>query len=326
MRSWLRNLVYISLAISLLIHLVVGLGLHFSKVPPWQDHKDKVEVVILDQSPSEKKAVADEVKKQIVEQPDKALNDETPEDAKYMSAHNQRVVHETKAQQTGDFHNSQGQGNNLPSAKPAPAPVAKTEQMAEQRPKMKNKSKGQPAPDDKGQIPTLSDLSPRFEPYEHRQEQTDAGSGQAPSQTNDFLKDTPPSLETVLNTREFIYYSYYQRIRTQIRQYWEPNIREIVKKIYASGRTIASEHDHITRVIIVLDSAGKVIKVQVVGESGVKDLDDAAVNALRSAAQFPNPPKGIVDADGTIKINWDFILEADNLPSQVVEPRYADDR
>jgi protein TonB len=52
------------------------------------------------------------------------------------------------------------------------------------------------------------------------------------------------------------------------------------------------------------------MRVQVVGESGVKDLDDAAVEAFRAAEPFPNPPKGIVDADGTIKINWDFILEA----------------
>jgi protein TonB len=40
------------------------------------------------------------------------------------------------------------------------------------------------------------------------------------------------------------------------------------------------------------------------------DLDSAAVEAFRQAAPFPNPPKGMVEADGTIKIRWDFVLEA----------------
>ena len=111
-------------------------------------------------------------------------------------------------------------------------------------------------------------------------------------------------------TREFIYYSYYQRIRSQIRQFWEPSIRGKVKKIFAQGRSLASEHDHVTRVVITLNKEGALLRVQVVGESGLKDLDDAAVEAFRAAEPFPNPPQGIVENDGTIKINWDFILEA----------------
>jgi protein TonB len=48
----------------------------------------------------------------------------------------------------------------------------------------------------------------------------------------------------------------------------------------------------------------------VVGPSGLTDLDDAAVEAFRAAAPFPNPPNGIVEGDGLIRIRWDFILEA----------------
>ena len=50
--------------------------------------------------------------------------------------------------------------------------------------------------------------------------------------------------------------------------------------------------------------------VQVLNDSGIRDLDDAAVEAFKEAAPFPNPPEGIVESDGTIKIRWDFILEA----------------
>ena len=50
--------------------------------------------------------------------------------------------------------------------------------------------------------------------------------------------------------------------------------------------------------------------MKVVGESGLHDIDEAALEAFRAAEPFPNPPKGIVEKDGTIKIRWDFILEA----------------
>ncbi len=74
---------------------------------------------------------------------------------------------------------------------------------------------------------------------------------------------------------------------------------------------IASSQDRITRVVIVLNEQGTLVGVQVIGASGVQDLDEAAIEAFRAAAPFPNPPKGIVDQDGKIKIRWDFILEAD---------------
>ena len=77
------------------------------------------------------------------------------------------------------------------------------------------------------------------------------------------------------------------------------------------GRELASaEEDRITRVIIILDDGGILQGVQVLEESGVRDLDDAAVEAFRAAAPFPNPPKGIIEDDGTVKIHWDFVLEA----------------
>ncbi|HPI41531.1 MAG TPA: TonB family protein [Pseudobdellovibrionaceae bacterium] len=51
------------------------------------------------------------------------------------------------------------------------------------------------------------------------------------------------------------------------------------------------------------------VKVQVIGDSGIQDLDDAAIEAFKAAAPFPNPPKGVVENDGTVQIRWDFVLE-----------------
>jgi protein TonB len=80
--------------------------------------------------------------------------------------------------------------------------------------------------------------------------------------------------------------------------------------MFRQGRSIASDQDRITKLLIVLNPSGILMKVQVVSDSGVRDLDDAAIEAFKSAAPFPNPPQGIVDPDGTVKIRWDFILES----------------
>jgi protein TonB len=79
--------------------------------------------------------------------------------------------------------------------------------------------------------------------------------------------------------------------------------------LFQQGRSIASARDRITKLLIVLNPAGTLVNVQVLSDSGVRDLDDAAIEAFRAAAPFPNPPKGIIETDGTVKIRWDFVLE-----------------
>jgi len=37
-------------------------------------------------------------------------------------------------------------------------------------------------------------------------------------------------------------------------------------------------------------------------------LADAAVKAFNQAGPFPNPPQGIIDSSGEIKVPWEFIL------------------
>ena len=41
-----------------------------------------------------------------------------------------------------------------------------------------------------------------------------------------ILKDVDEGPQTILNTREFVYYSYYSRIKSKLQQFWEPKIKE----------------------------------------------------------------------------------------------------
>lgn len=259
----------------------------------------------------------DATKGQIVDQSEKAVNDEVPENSKYLSRHNQKVKEETRAQLTDKFRNSSGTGGVV-SQKREAGQVAENVKPAEDS---TDETKQKDIVKHRNGLAvgkTLKDFKPDFK-IGPKADTVASGGGEGPSATDDNL-DKPVGMETMLSTREFVYFSYYNRIKDKLRQYWEPKIKEKVTRIFRQGRTIASDADKITKVIIVLDGKGILQKVQVVGESGVSDLDDAAVEAFRAAAPFPNPPKGIVEQDGLIRIRWDFILEADN--TQRIENLY----
>jgi protein TonB len=296
-----RRAFILGLFISLFLHVALLVSVQFwpRSTPP---KKEEIEVSLIE--PPTKTSKDDQLK-QIVDQSEKSINDETPKDAKYMSRNNQRVEKETKAQQQGKFIN---QDNGSPS----PAQQART------TPPKPSSNEPKPTAKGPGNLPKLKDLRPNLD---WSREALAAKQGQGPSQTDDFVKDTTDGPQTLLNTREFIYFTYYARIKDRLRQYWEPKIKDKVQRLLAQGRTIASNQERITKIIITLDNKGTLIKVQVIGESGIHDLDDAAVEAFRLAAPFPHPPAGIIDSDGTIKIRWDFVLEANNSLLQV--DRYA---
>jgi protein TonB len=258
-------------------------------------------------------------KHQIVDQSEKALNDEVPTEQRFLSVHNQVVKKQTIAKNHGEFKNSkmpaaQSGDGGQPESKPLTVEdlkpkfdISKTiqnrleaekdrEQQSEKDALKKyEERKAQKIANDKTHRPASAD-----KPGE---------TGADASQSLDYIKDLDPGLETLLSTKEFVYYTYYARIRRQLNQYWGPKVREKLTKLYRQGRSIASADDKVTKLLISLDRQGNLVKVQIIGNSGVHDLDEAAVESFRAAAPFPNPPGGMVDPDGQIKIRWDFILE-----------------
>lgn len=124
----------------------------------------------------------------------------------------------------------------------------------------------------------------------------------------DYAKGIAESERTALNTREYLYYGYYQRIRERLDRAWLPILKTSLVKFYRGGRHLASDMDHTTRVVVVLNSLGEIVRVQMVGESGTRDLDEAAVKAFNQAGPFPNPPRGMIGPTGEIQVPWEFIL------------------
>lgn len=237
-----------------------------------------------------KSSTPDQLKNtQIVQQDDKSVNEKTPEKDYKLSKNNQDVKKETKAEKNGEFQNRKNRVD---------AP--------------KNKAQAMAKPATKQNI--LNSLKPSMYDSQYSSAKlapppTPAMSGAEVSQNDDYLKDVAAGAETLLRTREFVYYSYYNRIKRKLRQFWEPRIQKKIEKIMRKGRRIASANDKITHLVITLDRSGELVRIQVKHASGYNDLDDAAIEAFREAAPFPNPPKGIVTDAGEVKIPWSFVLE-----------------
>jgi len=302
----LRNSIIFSVCLHILIAgaLLIAEQFKNSQTPP--------QVVTVDFiSPEEaQRRMQEPLAQQIVEQDEKNANDIEPEKAKYLSAKNQKVEKETVAKNRGEFQNRKQTATALSQA---PGKAGQQQAQASQS----ETRKGPPQVKDLFAGYNASESYERQKNQVQRQAKTQTGNSVNPgqtgevSQTNDYLKDLEQGVETLVNAREFKYYSYYSRIRRQLSQHWQSKVSEKMSKLFKEGRSpAAAGQDRITKVVVVLNAAGSLVGVQVLSDSGVRDLDEAAVEAFRAAAPFPNPPKGIVEEDGTVKIRWDFILES----------------
>jgi len=124
----------------------------------------------------------------------------------------------------------------------------------------------------------------------------------------DYVEGVPETDRTALNTKEFVFYGYFQRIRSRLELAWEPILKRHLIRMQKTGRNLASDRDYVTRTLVTLNDHGEIVRVQIVEESGTRDLDEAAVKAFNEAGPFPNPPKGLIESDGKIQLRWDFVL------------------
>lgn len=86
--------------------------------------------------------------------------------------------------------------------------------------------------------------------------------------------------ELIVNTKEFKYWAYLQKMKQKIELVWEyPE--------YARSRGIGGS----LKIHFSIDKTGKIETINLVSSSGVKILDDAAIKALKDASPFPPFPE-----------------------------------
>lgn len=290
------------------------MGLHFALMALWVDHqKNGAELLptgptVIELSDLNTVAPSKEslpispkrtLKDQVVETED-AGNNEMDPNAALLSNKNQKAEQETKAASTDGFKTGGGKG-----AKES-GDTSESE-LQEESSEADELSLGTLPPKKRDwKKLSLKDLSVH-------------GDGTPLSASDDYLPGVASGERTILSTREFRYFSYYNRIKELLRQHWKPNIEREVAKLWGKGQMLR-ESELVTRVLVLLDQSGQIQKVSKVGASGVQEIDEVAVQAFVQAAPFPNPPAGLIDTDGFVRINWDFILQTASAPTIQYRP------
>ncbi len=128
---------------------------------------------------------------------------------------------------------------------------------------------------------------------------------------NDLLDDVEVGDGTYLNTREWKYASFFNRVKQSVSQQWNPNaqlrLRDPTLQIYG-GR------DRHTLLQVTLTADGHLKDAWVEKSSGLDFLDLEAVKAFERAQPFPNPPGGLIASDQTVKFQFGFYLEMSGRP------------
>jgi TonB family protein len=255
-----------------------------AKLPPIPKPKDRVEPEVAET--------------------DEAPNNQLDPDAQILSSRNQKVDQQTKAALIDDYRKKQGTGmknsvsrqNTAPPTGETDAAIARKSDDALEG----TQQKKQAGVKRNWKTLTLRDLGL-------------GGDGGPTAATDDRLNNIAKGENTVLSTREFKFFSYYHRIKETLRQYWKPNVERKLAMLWGRG-TRMKEAELVTQVLVMLDSSGTVARISKVNSSGFDDLDEAAIDAFNQAAPFPNPPQGMIDPDGYVRIRWDFILKTEASP------------
>ncbi len=128
---------------------------------------------------------------------------------------------------------------------------------------------------------------------------------------NDHLQDVEEGDGTYLNTKEWKYASFFNRVKQSVSQQWNPGqqlrLRDPTGNIYG-GR------DRYTVLAVTLTNQGNVREIYVEKSCGLDFLDLEAIQAFERSQPFPNPPPGLVQADSSVRFQFGFFLEMSGRP------------
>ena len=127
------------------------------------------------------------------------------------------------------------------------------------------------------------------------------------SGTQDALKDIDDGDETALNSKKWRFASFFNRVKKQVQEHWHPD--EVYRRRDPTG-AIYGHTNRLTMLRVQLKPDGHLANVALDLPSGLEFLDDEAIQAFREAQPFPNPPRGLVDAnDGLVNFQFGFLFD-----------------
>lgn len=123
---------------------------------------------------------------------------------------------------------------------------------------------------------------------------------------NDHLEDVEEGDGTFLNTKEWKYSSFFNRVKQSVGMHWRPG--EVLRPRDPTGN-IYGGRDRYTLLNVTLDERGRIKDISVERSCGLDFLDLEAVRSFERAQPFPNPPPGLLAADSTVRFSFGFFVE-----------------
>lgn len=245
--------------------------------------------------------------------------EETPENSRFLGEKNQAYDRQVMARQNGSFKEA-GKGKTTGNENSL---AQKSESVKKVAKKAAPKKRGALSLSDLGGF-TLKDLDSIEKEIEDSLKEAEQLAAQnnemakgiesgklnvrGLAANNDHVEDIPLGEMTNLNTTEFKYYGFYHRIRLQLEQHWGSTIKDKARAIYRSGGRVPASESMITSITVTLDNKGRILDMRIDGTSGIRELDQAAIESFNKAGPFPNPPKGLL-VGGRATIQWGFVVK-----------------
>ena len=278
---------------------------------------------------------------QVVQLPKPVTPMERPRDAKYVAEDDSKVEKETKKQGRYDDRAAAPPMLAMRSQTPAETSAPPTPPGAEGSPGARRREQAQPPAPEAPAAPTpaipdpdgIHPLQPGLPPRAPTDPAETAGAGRrspgtmplTPSSTQlaqaigggtqDHLPDVDDGANTALNAKGWKFATFFNRIKRQVAQHWRPaeqyEKRDPTGHIYGSGQWVTMLH-------ISLKPDGSLSGVTVAKPSGLEFLDDEAIEAIKRASPYPNPPTQLVGQDGMIAFKFGFFFDVDGGPRMKV--------
>ena len=123
---------------------------------------------------------------------------------------------------------------------------------------------------------------------------------------NDYLPEVETEDATRLNTWQFLHAPFFNRIANGVRRTWKPGFA--IRRHDPHFQVYGSQARN-TVLSITIDKQGSITGVDIYAASGAEFLDEEAVRAFKTAAPFPNPPKGLFGREETFTFNFGFNVD-----------------
>lgn len=224
-------------------------------------------------------------------------------DPRFLGERTQRVQHETQKRGSPRGGNSAGGNSGASDSAESPERMSKEEKVKLER---------------------LRRLGLGLTLTESKNGSQSAESSAEPKGTRDVLRDVPEGDATYLNTNEYVFASFYNRLKSDIGARWEVLVRQ-----YLNDRQRVLPHGfYLTQTEFEFDADGRFLRARVLNGSGARGLDRCAIEAIESTVRVPNPPAALVK-NGRIEVKLGFVVELGKNAFQfryVPDPRYQNSR